>query len=49
MGWAIGPIIGSIIFVIGVKWIFLFLTVTILIQTAVVYFYITERKSVICP
>ncbi len=46
MGWAIGPIIGSIIFVIGVKWIFLFLTVTILIQTAVVYFYITERKII---
>jgi MFS family permease len=45
LGWAIGPLTGSLIFNFGIFWIFLLVAVSSLIQGMVVLFFVRERGT----
>ena len=45
LGWAIGPLTGSLIFNFGIFWIFLLVAVSSLIQGIVVLFFVRERGT----
>ncbi len=45
LGWAIGPLTGSLIFNFGIFWIFLLVAVSSLIQGMVVLFFVGERGT----
>ncbi len=45
IGWAIGPILGSLIYNSGVGYIFLFASITYLLQVVIVFFFMNETSS----
>ena len=45
LGWAIGPLTGSLIFNFGIFWIFLLVAISSLIQGIVVLFFVRERGT----
>ncbi len=45
VGWAVGPLVGSILFNYGVMWIFLLVVLTLIFQFSIIYFFVTDRRA----